>query len=189
MKSLFDTGNWSDVNGLPGQDDIINYLEYLLSSNPNQCYTRSGLMDAVIKEFGIPLANAEAEGPKSATAGFYTRMTYLITDAVQGKRRADGNQFAKRLSLSVYQHINGDGIISQDILKERHKPKNYPKRQVEEARVSVRLLKGLKNKNTGNPFDETEIFIELSGRCWSDEIIERAIEIELGDVKQVDTTL
>jgi hypothetical protein len=172
-KSKFDTGKWSDVNGLPGQDDIINYLEHLLLADPNKCFTRRGLMDSVINEFGIPATNAEAEGPKSNTTGFYTRMTYLITDAIQGKRRADGNQFAKRLSLGVYQHINGNGVISEDILKERSKKKNYPKRAVEEARVSVRILKNLTKK-----LDETEIFCELAGRCWSDEIIERAIELE-----------
>ena len=163
IKSRFDTGNWSEVNGLPGQDDIINYLEHLLSSNPNQCFTRRGLMDSVINEFGIPTTNAEAEGPKSNTTGFYTRMTYLITDAVQGKRRSDGNQFAKRLSLGVYQHITGDGIISPNLKK----PKQVSAKRVGEAMVSVNILKELKHS-------PEEIICEIS-HLWDDDTIEVAI--------------
>lgn len=162
-KSQFDTGNWSEVNGLPGQDDIINYLEHLLASNPNQCFTRRGLMDAVINEFGIPATNAEAEGPKSNTTGFYTRMTYLITDAVQGKRRADGNAFAKRICFGVYQHISGDGIISPELKK----PKKVSARKVGEAMVSVKILKSLNHT-------PEQIMCEVS-HLWDDDTIEAAI--------------
>ncbi len=177
-KSTFDSGNWSSVNGLPGQNDIIQYLEYLLLLEPNKCHTRRGLMDSVVKEFGIPDTNAEAEGPQSMTAGFYTRMTYLITDAVQGKRRADGNQFAKRLSLGVYQHVTGNGIIDADLKKFKRNAPKISKKLVEEARVSVRILKSL-----AKPFDADGCMAELGGRCWSDEIIERAIELEFGEMK------
>lgn len=165
-KSKFDTGKWSEVNGLPGQDDIINYLKFLLESEPNKCYTRRNLMDSVIKEFGIPLANAEAEGPNSNTSGFYTRMTYLITDAIQGKRRAE-KQFAKRLTLSVYQHITGNGIVSKDLLK----PKHLPKRKVDSARVSVKILKNLNR-------DPETIMVELGGYMWDDDVLEAAINQE-----------
>jgi len=168
-KSQFDSGNWSPINGLPGQDDIICYLEHLLSSDPNKCFTRRDLMESVIQEFGIPTVNAEAEGPKSNTTGFYTRMTYLITDAVQGKRRADGNQFAKRISYGVYQHVTGNGVVSHEL----RKSPAVSKRMVEEARVSVRLLKSL-----SPPHDAETIMCELGGRLWSDDVIEAAIKME-----------
>ena len=168
-KSQFDTGNWSEINGLPGQDDIINYLEHLLAADPNKCHTRRGLMESVVNEFGIPIPNAEAEGPKSTTPGFYTRITYLITDAVQGKRRAIGNQFAKRISFGVYQHISGNGVISNELLK----PRKVSKRLVDEARVSVKIL-----KNLNPPHDPETIMCELGGRIWSDDIIEAAIKME-----------
>lgn len=173
-KSQFDTGNWSEVNGLPGQDDIIRYLEHLFTSNPNQCFTRRGLMDEVAKKFSIPTVAQEAEGPKSNTAGYYTRMTYLITDAIQGKRRADGNAFAKRIGYSVYQHISGNGIVPKELRTAASRPK-LPKREVELARVSVRILKGLKDPKWQDP---TTILIELSGRQWSDDVIESAINLE-----------
>ncbi len=159
-RSRFDTGQWSEVNGLPGQNDIIHYLEFLLSSNPNRCYSRSDLMNAVAREFEIPEPATEAEGPKSNTPAYYTRLTYLITDAIQGKRRADGNQFAKRIALGIYQHITGNGVIV------------LPK-DVEECRVSVRILKNLKS-----PFSPEQIMVELSGRMWSDNVIETAINLE-----------
>jgi len=162
-KSQFDTGNWSDVNGLPGQNDIINYLEHFLAAQPNQCHTRRSLMDSVINEFGIPATSAEASGPKSNTTGFYTRMTYLITDAVQGKRRANGNQFAKRLSYSVYQHITGDGVISPELKKR----KKVSKRLVGQAMVSVKILKELKHS-------PEEILCEIA-HLWDDDTIEAAI--------------
>jgi len=162
-KSVFDTGNWSDVNGLPGQNDIINYLEHLLSTNPNKCFTRQGLMDSVINEFGIPATNAEAEGPKSNTTGFYTRMTYLITDAVQGKRRASGNQFAKRLCFGVYQHISGDGVVSAELKT----PKKVSARLVNQAMVSVKILHEL-NKSP------EEILCKIC-HLWDDDVIEAAI--------------
>jgi hypothetical protein len=130
-------------------------------------------MDSVIKEFGIPNANAEAEGPASITGAFYTRMTYLITDAVQGKRRADGNQFAKRICYNIYQHISGNGQLSDNIKKMQRKASKLSRKLVEEARVSVRILKRL-----AKPFDSDGCMAELGGRCWSDDIIQRAIEIE-----------
>jgi len=164
QKSNFDTGHWSEVNGLPGQDDIINYLEHLLSVNPNQCFTRRGLMDSVINEFGIPASNAEAEGPKSNTAGFYTRMTYLITDAIQGKRRADGNQFAKRICFGVYQHVTGNGVISPKLKT----PKRVSVRLVNQAMVSVKILRDLNHS-------PEQIICETS-HLWEDDVIEAAIE-------------
>lgn len=171
-KSTFDSGNWSPVNGLPGQDDIINYLEHLLSQDVNQCFTRRQLMDAVINEFGIPTTAAEAEGPKSTTSGFYTRMTYLITDAVQGKRRADGNRFAKRIRFGVYQHINGNGVLPKEL-----KPKKkLSERLVEQVRVSVRILKNLKAPY--GPYSPERVMVELGGRSWSDDVIEEAINRE-----------
>lgn len=173
-KSQFDTGNWSDVNGLPGQDDIISYLEHLFTSNPNRCFTRRGLMDEVAKEFGIPAVAQEAEGPKSHTAGYYTRMTYLITDSIQGKRRADGNAFAKRIGYGVYQHISGDGVVPKELRTAASRPK-LPKREVESCRVSVRILKSLQDPKWQDP---TTILCELGGRQWSDEIVEAAINLE-----------
>jgi hypothetical protein len=161
-KSTFDSDKWSEVNGLPGQDDIINYLEHLFKSEPNKCHTRRSLMDSVANEFGIPAVNQEAEGPESHTPGYYTRMTYLITDAIQGKRRAEGNQFAKRLRLNVYQHVSGDGVISAEL-----KPKKkLSKRLIDQAMVSVKILKDLK-------WDQERIFCELTQ--WPDDVIEEAI--------------
>ena len=167
-KSRFDTGNWSPVNYLPGQDDIIHYLEFLLSSDPNKCYTRRELMEAVTKEFSIPLVNTEAEGPKSDTPAFYTRMTYLITDAIQGKRRADNHQFAKRIAFGVYQHITGDGILRGEALQRELKPIIVSKRQVKEALVSVKILKELNH-------EPEQVICELS-HLWSDNVIEAAIK-------------
>ena len=174
-KSKFDTGNWSPVNGLPGKLDIINYLEFLLASNPNQCYTRRQLMDSVAKEFEIPTVAQEAEGPKSDKAGFYTRVTYLITDAIQGKRKSDGNQFAKRVAFNVYQHITGNGIVPKELLVQTRALPKFSKREVESARVSVRLLRNLTDPKWQDP---AMIFIEMSGRSWSDDVLEAAINKE-----------
>lgn len=165
--SKFDTGNWSEVNGLPGQQDIMNFLMFLTSSDPNKCYTRRDLMDEVAKEFSIPATAQEAEGPKSTTPGYYTRLTYLISDGIQGKRRAEGNAFMKRIAPSCYQHITGNGIVSKEFRNTRTTP-----RSVEEAMVSVRILQSLK-------WDAERIYNELAGRdlCgWSDADIEAAIE-------------
>ena len=109
IKSKFDSGNWSPVNGLPGQDDMIHYLEYLLKTNPTKVFTRQELMDSVKTEFGIPETAATAECPNCQTQSFYTRFTYLITDAVQGKRKAV-KPFMKRLSLNEYQYLSDEEI-------------------------------------------------------------------------------
>lgn len=172
--SQFDTGNWSDINGLPGQDDMINFLEHLLSTDTNRCFTRRQLMDEVAKEFEIPTVAVEAEGPKSNTAGYYTRLTYLITDAVQGKRRADGNPFAKRIGYSVYQHITGNGVVPVELRTAKSRPK-VSKREVEQARVSVRILKSLKDPKWQDP---TTVMMELGGHMWSDDVLEAAINLE-----------
>ena len=174
-KSQFDTGNWSEVNGLPGQQDMLNFLEFLVSQDPNKCRTRRQLMDEIAKEFEIPSEAQEAEGPKSDTAGYYTRLTYLISGAVLGKWRSEGNPFLKRIARSVYQHINGNNVVSTEIqkyFKTLHPPK-LSKRRVEECRVSVRILKGLKISHSPE-----EIMFELGGRIWSDDIIEAAIKDE-----------
>ena len=164
IKSKFDTGNWSEVNGLPAQDDIIHYMEHLFASDPNKCYTRQELMSEVIKEFGIPATNAEADGPQSNTSAFYTRVTYLITDGLQGKRRADGHPFIKRLSSSVYQHISGNGVITG---KARKQPK-VSKRLVGQALVSVKILWELNNS-------PEEVICKLA-HLWNDDVIEAAIK-------------
>ncbi len=117
-KSEFDTGNWSDVNGLPGQQDIMNFLRALTSRDVNRCFTRRQLMDEVAKEFEIPATAQEAEGPKSNTPGYYTRLTYLISDAIQGVRRAeDGGAFLRRLEFNVYQSKDGNGEIPVEFRK------------------------------------------------------------------------
>lgn len=111
-KSKFDTGNWSEVNGLPGQNDMLAFLRDLAGRDKNRCFTRRQLMEEVAREFEIPAHVQEAEGPNSNTAGYYTRLTYLIADAIQGVRRADGAAFLKRLEFNVYQHVEGDGKIA-----------------------------------------------------------------------------
>lgn len=116
-KSKFDTGNWSEVNGLPGQSDMLNFLRHLAGQNQNRCFTRRQLMEEVAKEFEIPAHVQEAEGPNSDTTGYYTRLTYLIADAVHGVRRADGEAFLKRLEFNVYQHSEGDGKVSVEFRK------------------------------------------------------------------------
>lgn len=115
--SKFDSGNWSEVNGLPGQNDMLNFLRDLAGRDKNRCFTRRQLMDEVAKEFQIPAHVQEAEGPNSNTSGYYTRLTYLIADAIQGVRRADGAAFLKRLEFNVYQHIEGDGKIAVEFRK------------------------------------------------------------------------
>ena len=164
-KSSFDTGNWSPVNGLPAQDDIIHYLEHLLSQDPNKCFTRQQLMEAVANEFGIPTAAVEATGPESNTAAFYTRCTYLITDLVQGKRRAE-KVFAKRIAFGVYQHISGNGVVSGDAAKHLKKAVRVPRKLVEQAKVSVKILKDLH-------WEPERIILELN--TWSAEVVEQAI--------------
>lgn len=174
-KSQFDTGNWSEVNGLPGQQDIMNFLEHLTASDPNRCFTRRQLMDEVAKEFGVPATAQEAEGPKSNTPGYYTRLTYLISDAIQGVRRAEGNPFLKRIAFSVYQHVTGNGeldVAMREMIQSRRTVK-ICKRLVEEARVSVRILKSL-----NPPHDAETIICELGGRIWSDDVIEAAVKME-----------
>lgn len=161
-KSAFDSGNWSATNGLPGQDDIINFLEHLLSNNPNLCFTRRELMEWVIVEFGIEPAAAEATGPHSNCNGFYTRMTYLITDAIRGVRRADHNQFAKRVAFGVYQHISGNGAAYAP------KPKILSVRKVGQAAVSVRILKELNES-------PEEIACQLT-HLWDDDVINAAVK-------------
>lgn len=170
-KSPFDTGNWSEVNGLPGQDDMIHYMEHLLASNPNQCFTRRGLMDSVAKEFNIPTMAQEVEGPQSGTTGFYTRMTYLITDSVQGKRRAE-KAFAKRLAFGVYQHISGNGEISPDIKKALTKRAKLSNRDVKDAMTSVQILHRMN-------WSPEAIILDL--HQWSDEVIEEAIRRVCGE--------
>ena len=123
-------------------------------------------MDEVATEFGIPTVAQEAEGPQSQTSGYYTRMTYLITDSVQGKRRANA-PFAKRIAFGVYQHITGSGVLPIAL---RKTPK-VSKRLVEQARVSVRILKGLQH-------DADTILGELGGKVWSDDVILTAIKFE-----------
>ena len=116
-KSKFDTGNWSEVNGLPGQNDMLNFLRDLAGRNKNRCFTRRQLMEEVAKEFEIPAHVQEAEGPNSNTSGYYTRLTYLIADGVHGVRRADGQAFLKRLEFNVYQHVEGDGKVAVEFRK------------------------------------------------------------------------
>lgn len=161
--SEFDTGNWSDVNGLPGQQDMLNYLCCLVSSDPNRCFTRRQLMDEVAKEFNIPTTAVEAEGPKSSTPAYYTRLTYLITDAVNGVRRAN-TAFLKRIAVSCYQHVSGNGKVSKEFSSRRV---NF--RNVRQAEISVKLLRGL-------GWDSERIFIELIGTLgWSESDIETAV--------------
>lgn len=179
QKSQFDTGNWSEVNGLPGQQDMLNFLSYLTSTNPDRCFTRRQLMDEVAKEFDIPAMAQEAEGPKSHIAGYYTRLTYLISDAIQGVRRANGNPFLKRIAFSVYQHINGNGVVDlamREFLRKRAL-NTVSRRHVEDARISVRILRHL-----NPPMDPETILCELGGRAWSDEEIETAIRMEFPNV-------
>ena len=119
-------------------------------------------------------APQEAEGPKSTTPGYYTRLTYLISDGIQGVRRADGNPFLKRIAYAVYQHVTGNGELddaTREMLRKQRSPK-VSKREVELARVSVRLLKSLKS-----PHDPETILCELGG-LWSDDVIEAAIKLE-----------
>ncbi len=170
-KSPFDTGNWSEVNGLPGQQDMVNFLQHLTQTDPNKNFTRRQLMDEVAKEFEIPATAQEAEGPKSTTPGYYTRLTYLISGAVLGKWRSEGKPFLKRIEWSVYQHITGNGTVSREMRAFLKTQPKVSKKYVEEARVSVKLLKDLK-------YDAEAIMVELGGRLWSDEIIEAAINLE-----------
>ena len=117
-KSPFDTGNWSEVNGLPGQQDIVNFLRHLTSQDPNRCFTRRQLMDEIAKEFEIPTDAQESEGPKSSTTGYYTRCTYLIADAIQGVRRSEvGGAFMKRLEFNLYQNVAGNGVVTPEFRK------------------------------------------------------------------------
>lgn len=183
MKSKFDTGNWSEVNGLPGQQDILTFLEYLTKSNPNRNFTRRQLMDEVAKEFDIPTTAQEAEGPQSNTPGYYTRLTYLISDAIQGVRRAGGNVFLKRIYFTVYQHITGNGEVDAETMKhlQSRTTVKLPKREVDSCRVSVKIL-----KNLVTPHDPETIMVEL-GHLWSDEVIESALKLEfsLGETESV----
>jgi hypothetical protein len=167
--SRFDTGNWSNVNGLPGQDDMIRYLEYLLSADVDKCFSRRDLMAAVVNEFGIPVVAAEAEGPNSSTAGFYTRLTYLITDGVRGERRAP-HQFMRRLGLSVYQHVHGNGVISPEF-RQRNK---VSRKEVSLAVPSVKLLRDLGQ-------DKETIFCNMCDKTsWNEHVVEAAIRQVFG---------
>jgi len=176
-KSMFDTGNWSEVNGLPGQQDMVNFLAWLTAAVPNKNFTRRQLMDEVAKEFEIPATAQEAEGPKSNTPGYYTRLTYLISGAVLGKWRSEGKPFIKRIDRSVYQHITGNGTVSPEMRSFLKTQPKVSKKYVEEARVSVRIL-----KNLTVPHSPEEIMVELGGRLWSDDVIEAAINLEF-DIK------
>ena len=183
MKSKFDTGNWSEVNGLPGQQDIMNFMQHLTSTDPNRNFTRRQLMDEVAKEFTIPVDTQEAEGPKSTTPGYYTRLTYLISDAIQGVRRAEGNPFLKRIYFAVYQHVTGNGEVDAETMKrlQSRSTVKLPKREVDSCRVSVRIL-----KNLATPHDPETIMVEL-GHLWSDEVIEAALDLEfsLGEAQPI----
>lgn len=121
--SKFDSGNWSEVNGLPGQQDMINFLRDLVGRDKNRCFTRRQLMDEVAREFEIPVHVQEADCPNSNISGYYTRLTYLIADALGGVRRADGAAFLKRLEFNVYQHIEGDNHIPVEFRKFAHSKK------------------------------------------------------------------
>ena len=173
--SPFDSGVRSEKNNLPLIPDIVRFLEHFLKSDPDKSYTRLDLIDAVAKEFQIPTMNQEVEGD-SSTPLFHSRMNFIIADAVQGER-ADhvpgapivGKPWAKRLDVGVYQYIGGNGTA----LPLHRREVKVPKRLVEEARVSVRILKSLPV-----PHDPETIMVELGGRVWSDDVLEAAIKLE-----------
>jgi hypothetical protein len=143
--SKFDTGNWSEVNGLPGQSDMLNFLRDLASRDKNRCFTRRQLMEEVAQEFQIPAHVQEATGPQSDTAGYYTRLTYLIADAIQGVRRAeDDGAFLRRLEYNVYQHVQGNGIVPVEFRQfARRKQEELPlvETPLEEAIYLIRHAK------------------------------------------------
>lgn len=113
IKSTFDSGIRSDINGLPPIPDIIRFMEALMEYDPNLSYTRQELTEYVADEFDIPPAVKDAtEGCK--TTLFQTRMNYILCDAIRGERENHisdspiiGEPWAKRIGVNTYQHISG----------------------------------------------------------------------------------
>jgi hypothetical protein len=165
LKSSFDTGNWSKVSGLPNEQDMTNFLEHLTASDPNECYTRLDLYDAIATEFEIPALVQEATGPNSTTPAFHTSVSRgVLSHALYGIRHADGNRFLKRVALATYQHITGN-------LPAFYLDQNGF-RSVLEAMVSVKLLRSIN-------WDAERIYTALAGRklCgWTDDEIQMAVD-------------
>ena len=177
MKSQFDTGNWSKLTELPHERDITNYLEHLLLGDPNKCYTRQDIKNLVAKEFDIPTVAQETPGPGSNTPQYVTSISRIISNSVQGERHAMGNPFLKRVAFSVYQHASGNGELDATMREAFRKKRlvKVSKRRVEEARVSVRLLKSIRH-------DPETIMCELNGKMWSDDVVEEAIRQEFPEI-------
>lgn len=122
-KSPFDTGNWSETTGLPHEQDCTNFLEHLTAQDPNKCFTRRQLFEAVASEFEIPTLAQETPGPGSECPQFLTGMSRVISNAMVGERHAKDNPFLKRLTCAVYQHKNGNGVMDPAMVEhlKRHR--------------------------------------------------------------------
>ena len=159
---------WSEVTGLPNEQCMTNFLEHLTASDPNKCWTRRDLYNAIATGFDIPATVQEAEGPKSNTPAFATSVSRgVISQAIYGVRHSKDNPFLKRIATACYQHVSGNGVVSKEFRTTRTSNRN-----VKEAIVSVKILHSLN-------WDAERVFCELAGRdyCgWTDADIEAAVE-------------
>ena len=158
-KPRFDSGERSITCGLPREIEMFNYMRFLLESNPTRIFTRHEIEESIAQEFSIPISLMEAEGPGSKTPIFHTEISYLISDAIGGNRKT-ATPFLKRVGLAEYQHISGPAKALKCI-------PNVSKRLVNEAMVSVKMLKDL-------GWEPERIMLEL--HQWSDDVVEAAIE-------------
>ncbi len=164
MKSIFDSGHRTE-KGLPLIPDIIKYLEFELKSDPNKSFSRLDIHNAVIGEFNIPSEVLDIKGD-SQTPLFQSRINFIIADAVQGEREdhvvgspITGEPWIKRIGLGLYQHISGPNATC--------KFQGLPRKQINEAVVSVKILKNL-------GWNPERIISEL--HTWSDDVVEAAIQ-------------
>lgn len=162
--SKFDSGNWGIVSKLPAQDDMIAFMEFYFFSNPHLILTRQDIIDAIVIEFNIPDETTKELCPHCETTTLYTRVTYLISDAVQGLRKAS-RPFLKRIGRAQYQYTNGTLT-----------PK-VSAREISQAMVSVKMLENLS-------YTEEQIVVSLSHK-WNSVVINTAInKLHVNSVKQ-----
>jgi len=146
--SKFDSGERSNVNGLPTIPDIARFLESLLQEDPNLSYSRAELRAFVIDEFRIPSSVSEAVD-KSNTPLLDTRLNYILADGVQGEREDHiegspivGEPWAKRIGTGTYQHISGPGKAIPSVKRAPKAPKPEPS-LLDEAMAFMRRAKNL----------------------------------------------
>jgi hypothetical protein len=165
---------------LPKQREIQSFFsEDFFPEHKTESFHLSELVEESTIHFDVPEPAAEMKLGDYGYNGHGNTGTFLECLVIFAVQRLIDEGLIKRVGPNIWAHVTS----SLPVYKPVAYKKNVPKRLVDEARVSVRILKSITNKETGKPFDETEVFLEMCGRTWTDEIIERAIELEFATTK------